>query len=269
MGALGYSLRRALELACWPLDRLPAVAGLTLLSLWGGVALLFLVGRLTNQPRLGRARDRMSAALYELRLFWDAPGDLARAFGRFLAAAARYLAHLAPAMALLAAPFGLVYLHLDARYGTAPLPLGEPAIVRVALAPGVDGGPLQAEVDGRAVAVTAPPLVLAAEGAVYLRVEPRAAGRHRLGLRLGGVTVAKELAAGATAGPVHAARARGAAVLWAPGVEPPLPAGPIAAVEVLHPARPERYLGLPWWLYALLVSTAIAFALRRPAGVVL
>jgi hypothetical protein len=269
METLAYTLRRLLELALAPLDRLPAVWALTLLSLYGGVALLFVVGRLTSQRRLGRARDCMSAALYELRLFWDAPAEMGRALGRFLVAAGRYLGLLAPAVLVVAGPLGLVALHLEARYGLAPLPLGEPVVVRVTLAPGADGARLTPEVDGRTVTVTAPPLVLAAAHEVYLRVAVHAAGRHRLGLRLGAAVAGKELAAGATPGPLSAERARGAAVLWAAGAEPPLPSGPIARVAVVHPARPDRFFGLSWWLYALLLSTATAFAVKRPAGVVL
>jgi hypothetical protein len=38
-------------------------------------------------------------------------------------------------------------------------------------------------------------------------------------------------------------------------------------VTVLHPPRPGAWLGMPWWLYALLVATLVAFAVKRPAGV--
>jgi hypothetical protein len=183
--------------------------------------------------------------------------------------AGRYLAHVTPAVLVLAAPVGLLGLHLEARYGTAPLPLGAPAVVRVTLAPGADLAGVSAGTSGPGLALTAPPLPVAAEGCVYLRVEPRLPGRHRLLVAAGPRFVAKEIACGAVPGPVWATRARGAAVLAAPGIEPPLPAGPVARIDVLHPERAVRVLGLPWWLYLLLVATGVALAVRRPAGVVL
>jgi hypothetical protein len=271
MASIAYALRRLIELMLLPLDRLPALGALTLLALMGGVGLLFVVGHFSSPTRVGRARDRLSAGLYEIRLFWDAPAQMGRALGRALVWAGRYLGLLTPAVIVISGPLALVYLHLEVRYGTAPLAVGVPALVRVTLAADADGRQLAVDAPGRGLAVTAPPLVLAAERRVYLRVVPQAPGRHHLLVRLGSKGADKEVAAGPLTGRVSAERVRGAAVLLALGHEPPLGPGPIERIEVLHGERPQRWLGLalPWWLYALILSTGIALLVKRRAGVVL
>jgi hypothetical protein len=267
MTSAAYALRRALEALLQPLDRLPPGLALALVALLGGALLTLGYGRLTPQRTLRRVRDRMAAAAYEARLFLDSPLLLLRALGRLLVFSLASVVLMLPALLVLALPAGLVALHLELRHGKAPLAVGVPVLLRVELAPGVDGRALRPVFDGQAVAVTAPPLLVTHERAVYLRVEVKRPERTRVGLALGAAVVDKELQADPAARRVSEERAAGGRALVAAGLEAPLPAGGIVGLRLRHPERDRRLFGLPWWLGALLLSCGAALVCGRRAGI--
>jgi hypothetical protein len=306
LDTVAHGVRAALELALGPLDGLSPLIGMLILSAVSGAIMLWVVGRVTSQHRIERARSLIAASVYEMRLYLDSPRRIISAQGRMLRATGAYMLWLTPAFAVLTLPLGLLYVHVDLRYGVAPLPLDRPAVVRVALdadayeahadsVAAVDptsgepleptsgepleptsGGPLEPTSGGDAqaseagYAVTAPPLRAAHERAVYLRIALLRPGDHSLAIRVGDRRVAKRLSAGGR--PVSPQRCRGVAAWWCEGVEPPLdPAAGVSSISVIHPAVPQRWLGtsMPWWVCWLILSTIAALVLRRPMGVVL
>jgi hypothetical protein len=270
-----YIVRAITELLLWPFDQLPDWASLTLISLLSGVVMLWVVGKTTAQRRIERARDRMTSAVYEVRLFLDSPRRVIAAQGQLLGSAAIYIGLLLPALLILSAPLGLLYLHLDARYALDPLPVGRPLVVQVDLAKGTGAEALKVErnADGaRGVEVTAPPVHLADRDQLFLRVQLRQPGQSVLRLRIGDELVTKKLSAEREAPAFSEQRLPGIAGLWALGLERPLPSnGTVRAIQVAHPRRAENWLGLglPWWAYWLIVATAAALALHRRLGVAL
>jgi len=270
MGSVLFHVRAGIEAALRVLDLLPAPWALLVISILSGIVMLPVL-RLTLRPaRLEHARDQLVSAIYEVRLFLDAPRRVLSAQGRLLYWNARYLLELAPALLVLTVPMLLLCLHLETRFGLAPLPLDQPAIVEVDLdaAGALDGVRVEAADPG--LVVTAPPLRDREGRRVFVRVEPREAGRHVLRVHLaGGATVEKAIAAGPGAIP-SAARVRGAALWLSLGAEPPLPEGAgVAAIRVTHADREVRLAGiaLPWWAWWLLLSTATVLLLARRFGV--
>jgi hypothetical protein len=238
-------------------DGLNALAGLTVISVVCGVLMLWVLGKTTPQRRLERARDRMVSAVYEVRLFLDSPGRVWRAQARLVLASFVYLAYLLPAFVILLPPLALLYPPLDARYGIAPLPPGEPALVKVELA-------------GATTPATVAPLFVEDERTLYLRVVVDEPGQPVLGLRVGDAEVGKRLSAD-PARPVSVERASGLLDLLAFGDEAALAAEDgVSRISVGHAAAARTWLGLavPWWVYWLIVSMATALALRRPMGIV-
>lgn len=289
MSFLAKTLRALVEHGVGAFDGLGPFLGLTILSCVTGALMLWIVGKTTPQARLERARARVAAAVYEMRLFIDAPGRVVRAQGQLFRWFAWYMALLLPAFVLLSIPLGLFLLHLETRHGLDPLPVGEPIVMRVDLAPGVDGyqvsaGPVSQEPGpDQAVRVTAPPLYVEDEARVYIRLEidPAAGpGEYAVAIDVGdagdagdaaGARVVKRISADPAADAVYPERRSGWAAWYQLGNELPLPDGPVRAVILEHPDRPPTWLvwGAPWWLYWLLLSTIVALALRRPMGVVI
>ncbi|MFH0902873.1 MAG: hypothetical protein V2A73_19775 [Pseudomonadota bacterium] len=266
---IAKTIRAATETLLWPVDQLPAQASLTVLAVVTGVAMLWVVGKVTPQRALEKSRDRMTSAVYEVRLFLDSPRRMFAALGRLLCWSARYLVCLLPALLVLLPPLAILYPCLEIRYGLAPLPLSEPLNVRVTLAPGVDGSVLRAETAGAGMRITAPPLFVEDERVVYVRVVLSRPGRHDLLLSIGDRTIAKLLSA-ASSDKASPERRAGLASAFALGSEEPLPANAgMEVVAVRHPASLQRWLGMsvPWWLYWLGLATFVAFLLRRPMRV--
>jgi hypothetical protein len=268
MERIAYAVRCGLELLLRPFDQLPPALALPAVAVPSGIAIVWAIGRLSARRPLARARDRMSAAIYEVRLYADEPVRILAAQAALLRWSAVYLLHLLPALLLLAGPLALLLLHLETRFGLAPLPVGEPVLVRLEFVPGAQVLTAAPAALPSGLAVTAPVLVIEEERRAYVRVVATRPGSHALPLQVGGVAVRKQLVA--AGGPAMPERRTGASLLWAPGVEPPLPAAAgLAAIRVVHPPARQRWLGLamPWWLYWLLLATLTAVVARRPLRV--
>lgn len=270
MEAMTGLVHSAVELPLGLLDRVPPIVSLTLISVLSGVVILWIVGKLTNQKRLAIARDRMASSIYEMRLFMDSPARIARAQLRFFRWSTVYIAHTLPPLLVLALPLTLLYVHLEVRWAIAPLPVGAPVLVKVDLDVAPSGEVKVEETAG--FRVTAPPLRVPGEERVYVRVQIDEPGTHDLRLKVGAHEVTKKLYADPAAPMVSPERSAGLDALWRMGVEPPIASGAgVAVISVAHALRTQEWLGIemPWWIYWLVVSMAVAMALRRPMGVVL
>jgi hypothetical protein len=268
--AVIHALRWSIEMLVRALDWLPALMSLGLVSSLTALLMLVVVRIASPQKLIARARDRMAACIYEMRLFLDAPGRVLRAQGRLFGWTAVYLVGLLPA-ALAATPvLALLYLHLETRHGLAPLPAPSTVVLRIELADGAKRLPVTVRPVG-AVKVTAPLVRAEDEAAVYARLAIGAPGRHRVTVTAGGEMVDKRLDADPAAARVSPQRRAGWGHLVSLGDEPPPPGRVIRAVSVQHPERPQSWLGLavPWWLTWLVAATAIALLLRRRLGVAL
>src|SRR5579863_9965291 len=102
---------------------------LAVFSVVAGVAMLLLFRAVSRPDAIRTAKRRMQARLLELRLFGDEPALVWRAQTGLLAANVLYLrAMLIPILAV-AIPFVLLFPHLDAIYGRAPLPPGAATVL--------------------------------------------------------------------------------------------------------------------------------------------
>lgn len=270
------ALKTGLGLLLWPLNLLPATAALVSCAVLVGAGMLLVIKYTTPQARLRVARDRMSSAIYELRLYLDNPRRILAAQRRLCLWSAAYLIYLLPSLALLLGPLGLLYAPLEARYGLDPVPLGQPVLLRVDLSPTVSDedrrAAAQATIAGSlAVSLTAAP-VLVSGSTLYMRLRVGALGTHDITVKTPTFSLDKQVSASRSATVMSVERRAGLAGMLAIGGEAPLPdAGKVTAVTVIHPTATQRWLGLPipWWLFGLMVATATAFGLRRRFGVVL
>ena len=266
MTFLIHSLRRFIELTLAPFDRLPPIVALTLLSVITGVLLLLLVRWTTPQRFVDRARNLMTSAVYETRLFLNDPGRLIKAQGRLLVWSLLYVGSMLPAFALAALPMGLYFAHMDGRYGRAPASALEPVVLQAELASGATAEGVSLHVPA-GVKVAAGPVVIPDSRRVYWRLEVAEPGVHELQLQLGGQVITKRLVANNKA-PVSESRTAGLSGLLDQTTEAPLPAdGVFSRITIPHNERADTWLGMAWWLYWMVIATVAALALRKPLGV--
>jgi hypothetical protein len=251
-----------------PFDYGPEWLGLVLFSLLSGVAILWVFGRLTNQRQLQLARDRMAAAIYEIRLFPDSPARIVGAQLRLIYGSARYTLYTLPSLLVLSAPLALVFVHLEARHGFSPLDARAPVVLRVVLTPGVSAGAVKVAGDG--FKVTAPPVFARPTRELFFRLAVPAETRA-LEITARDHAVTKEITTTPGARFVNAERASGLSSLLALGREAPLSAADgIERVSVHHESRNVRILfSAPWWVHWMLLSTISALAVRKRLGIVI
>jgi hypothetical protein len=272
MGTVAYWMRSCVELLLYPFDRLPRFWSLSAIAVLTALLMVVIVGRVTPQARIRRARARIAAAIYEIRLYLDSPRRMLAAQATLLKYSIFYVLLLVPALLVLAPILGLLYLHLDVRFGLVPAQPDTSVIVKVAIDREVDGYQVAAAELPDGLDVTAPPVYVEDEARVYLRVDVRKAGVHTLPIDAAGHRVTKEIVARRGAAKVVPERRRAHSALWAFGHERPLPgAGPVQMVSVAYPEAEQKWIGLsiPWWLYWLLLATLAALVLTRPLRVAL
>src|SRR5436190_19748993 len=103
------------------------------LSILGGILLVWIFGKVSNQDAIKRARNRLSAELIALRLFKD---DLRIFFGvqgHVLVWTVKYLKHSLVPMLILMGPAMIILIQLNLHYALRPLAIGESALVKVKL----------------------------------------------------------------------------------------------------------------------------------------
>lgn len=252
-----------------PLDLVSARIGLVCFSVASGAGLLWLFGKFSNQKMLARTRDRISAAIYEVRLFIDSPRRIVSAQARILYWSLRYVLLTIPPISIIAIPLGLLWPHLEARYGLQPLPTDRPVLLRVVQTEAAESLPSLRVPDG--VELTAPPLHIHGEKQTYFRLR-LSAGVHELSVELGGSKVTKQLVADTEASRVSAGRAAGFRHLLSIGNESVVSSrSGIDRIEVHHEPREVGFVGLrmPWWIAWLVLSTISALLLRKRMRVVL
>src|SRR5258707_921288 len=106
---------------------------LVVISALGGILLVWIFGKVSNQAAIQKTRNRLSAELIALRLFKD---DLRVFFGiqfQVLVWTLKYLRHSLVPMLILMIPTIVILIQLNLHYGARPLRVGEDTLVKVKL----------------------------------------------------------------------------------------------------------------------------------------
>lgn len=235
-----------------PFGHGPAWFDLLLWPVLAGVLALVVYKRLSNQAGIQRAKDRIAAHLYEIRLFRHDPLQVLRSTGAIFLRNGVYIGHNLIPLAVLLVPMVAVLAQLVAHYAFAPAPVGAVQLLEVRLDPraGVAARDVRLETPP-GVVVEAPP-VRTPDGEIFWRLRAEAPGDHQLTLAVGGETLTKGWAVGGEVRKVPVKRTRTWEAFLYPG-EPPLPRD--SAVETIALAYPARSLGpLPGGELGILVS---------------
>ncbi len=250
-------------------ERVGPMPGFVLLSVSIGVAMLWVVGKTSNQPAIERAKKRMQAHLLEMRLFGDDPGLLLRAQKDLLRNNGKYAAHMLRPALFLAAPLVVLYGHLDAVYGRRPLRVGEAALVTAKMPLSGEAPSLTAS---GGVAVETPAIRVRPAGEVSWRVRAVEEGEAELILQSQHGALRKAALVGSGFEYVSQRRARS----WRQRL---LPASgedgyASAAIEWLEIRYPAREIGIGpltahWVVWFLLLSVLAAYLFKGFFGIVL
>ena len=210
---------------------------LVLVSAIYGVVAALVFRRFTNRASIRRSMNRILAHTMELGLFLDSPGLVFRAQRDLLRENARLLRQVILPGAIVALLFSLLYPAMDAFYGYAPLPPGEPSVVTIqmkdAMMPPVE---LEAPLG---MAVETPGVRSLHDRQISWRVRPLGRTTGELKIRYRGGTLTKRIVAGN--GLVYA-------TFSSPGIRLQYPRTTI--------------LGANWMVWFFLISTATAIGYR-------
>jgi uncharacterized membrane protein (DUF106 family) len=247
-----------------PFSGMHAMLTLIPLSILVGVGMLWIFGRTSNQEAIRRAKNRLQAHLYEMRLFTDEPMLIWKAQGGLLAANARYIGLMLVPALVASIPMILIFAQLECFYGYTPLAAGRDAIVTVQMKDGVDGPAPELHAP-EGVAVESPAIRAQAAGQISWRIRAERPVAGQLQLVFPDRTVQKSILVGS--GPRYVSERRVSSLLdliWYPG-ESRLPTGAVDWVEIRYPPATVHGLGvdLHWLIWLLVVSMISALVFKR------
>jgi len=270
MGLINNILGKLFDLLLLPFRSLNPWAGMVFISLLTGLLMLLIYRWTSNQPGIRRVKDKIKAHLLELRLFKENMGVTMRAQGQILRANLRYLALNLKPLLVMIVPLLLILAQLNLWFGSDPLSVGRPAILKVRLQPDVNVMDTEFSLESPPeIAVETAPLRLEESREVDWRLQPTAAGRFNLTIRAGDKSYLKTVIVdGRNLEKVSSIKVDKSLLdeLLYPG-EKALPRDSrIKAIEVVHSAKrlPLFGLRLHWLIAYLGLSIIFGFALKKP-----
>ena len=245
-----------------------AMLSLAPISVLVGIGMLLVLRRVSNPAAIARAKARIMAHLYEMRLFPDEPALIWKAQAGLLKANARYIGLMLLPAIVMTVPMLALFSVLDCYYGQAPLEPGRAAILTVQLKSASTG----------AAPVVRPPEGIAVETAgvrldggrqISWRIRAARPGAGKLQIVFPDETVEKSVEAGS--GPRYLSSRRVSSMrdfVWHPA-ESLLDSSRVDWIELQYPKATVAGIGmeLSWLAWLLLFSMITALALKRRFGV--
>ncbi len=266
MEAINAPLRAFVDLLLSPFRGLPWWVGLAAVTLLVTVIAMPIIKWTLNPRWAEAAKRRLTAAVFELRLFNDDLRATFRALFDMLRWTGLYLgAWLLPilVMGTLMLP---VFAQLQAHYGWKGLAPGERTTLRAQLAADRDTKPQARLTAEGGVEVETPALWIPSRRELVWRLRAAAPGTHRLALTVDAASVSKELVVAdgvARRSPVKPGRDLWGQLLYP--AEPPLAAGSGLAEVTVDYADAPAFLLVPVWCWVLvLLSIPFALLLKKP-----
>jgi hypothetical protein len=207
-------------------------------SLIYGLAAALMFRRFSSQVSIRETINRMMAHVMEFRLFLDSPALVLGAQRDLLRENLRLLRLILLPCTILAFIFIILFPQLDAMYGHAPLPVGEPSVVTVPL----DGDAVLEAPAG--IMVETPGLNVIHDRHVSWRVRPLGRTAGEVKVRCDGRVMTRQIVAGG-----------GLIYGWKLPFRSP-------AIEIRYPRT--TVLGVNWMIWFFLISsTAAAIGYRK------
>ena len=211
--------------------------------------------RWSDTAKLHKATNSIVARLFELRLFSDEPVLILRAQRSLLAANGELLRQLARPSLLLALPFIILLIGLDAIFGRAPLQPGRPAIVTLQYGPVPRNGLPQAELDAPSgIQVETPPVRVPTTSQISWRVRPTRAALGKLQIHCDGRLLQKSISSASGLQWLSASRAGSATEFLLAPLELPFSDPVVKSISVRYPRA--TVFNLSWVVWFSMTSFA-------------
>ena len=133
MSALDALLRAIFDVLLMPFSGLPPLVGLIILSVVTAVVMLLVFKKASNQEAIDSVKRKITAGLFEIRLFSDDVVAILKAQGEILRHNATYLRLSFTPMLWMIIPLTLVVAQLQFHYGYRSLHPGEKTLLKVQL----------------------------------------------------------------------------------------------------------------------------------------
>jgi hypothetical protein len=236
------------------------LAALALAGIVSGAAMSWIFRRTANGPGILGAANRIQAHLLEFWLFVDEPRAIWKSWKGLLAANARLLGLLLVPFLILSIPALPLFFFLDAFYGTAPLPVGQPALVTLGFDHSLSTIPELRAAEGIAVETQAVRVI--SERQVSWRIRPLRPLSGELQCIVEGKSLAKSVTAGEGFQYHSQLRARSIFELVRYPTEALLPAGPVEWIEISYPTRADTHWSV-WFIVFSLFGAVCAHYFGR------
>lgn len=242
----------------------PVWLGLTLVSIALGVAMLLAFRGLSNQAKIGRAKDDIKADLLALKLFKDDLRVMFAAQGSIAWAILRLQRYVLTPILWATPPMLLILAQMGVRYQWRPLIPGESTILRVTLD--------EPRARAKTVTLESNPGVASAVGPIpserdlVWRIQAAQPGRHTLRITIDGQSLEKELVVGEVGQRVSALRPSNhwTDQLFHP-CEAKLPSeSGVRSVIVEYPTSLSWFSGADFWVVTFFVISMAAALILAP-----
>jgi uncharacterized membrane protein (DUF106 family) len=240
------------------------------LSLVIGLAMVVLFGYTSDQKAIKIAKDQLKAHLLAVRLFRDQLPVVMGSYGKILRGTGRYLKLAFKPLLYVIIPITVLIVQLDRCLGSTALQRNVPFLLTVRAAGNdvLNGVSLELPAE---IAMTAPPVRIAAENEIVWRLAAAADGEYEARITVGGQSVEKTIRVSSDLARVSSVRLRGR--FWErifTSGEAALPQnGPIESISINYPERNieiARY-EINWiWLFFIL-SMAAGFLFKELLGI--
>lgn len=246
---------------------------LVVLSLLGGVFMVWLFGKVSNQEKIKATRSRMSAELIGLRLFKDDLVVFFRIQLDILVWTLRYFKYSLVPMMIIMIPVITILTQLNLHYASRPLEVGEQTLVKVKLSDKelLSQNPEIILNAGDGLVVETKGVRIPGTGEIAWRVRGATPGRYDLTVSVGEETISKKLAVGGQREGVSSLRSGDG---WLtnylyPGESPIPRQSAIKSIEVAYPELEISIFGwgVNWLILFFVLSMVFGFALKDTLGV--
>ena len=185
---------KVFDLVLYPFRTLAPIFGVAFLSLLTALFILWVYGRVSNQPAIKRLRKRIQAYFLGIYLFRD---DLSATVGSLLKIFSNvflYIGYSLKPLAVVIVPIALLCIQMQLRYGYSSLKPGDRVLVSAGLSPRGWSSAEKVELHTSAgLIIESPPLRLARLREVNWKVKVDHPGEQRLTFRVNGSEVQKYL----------------------------------------------------------------------------
>jgi uncharacterized membrane protein (DUF106 family) len=272
MSLINTPLRALFDALLYPFRGVSPWFTLIPISLVVAIVMLLIFKRTSNQDALAAVKAKITAGLFEIRLFNDDLRAMFKAQAQILRRTLTYMRLSLVPMLWTLPPLVLVIAQLQFHYGYEGFEPGQTTRLQVVLKPdAVPDGKPRIGVDAPAgLSVIQPAVWIPSLREMAWRVDVEANGSYQLDISLDGAAVSKSVDATELIVRRSPYRVRGFLdELIYPG-EAALPAdSPFERITIVYEDATVSFfgIGIHWLIIFFVLSLALAFALRKPFGV--